>query len=259
MGRMAKELHDLVIPTAASTHGDSISRKNTVCKAHQEITDARHIAMHELRARRLSTWPDSRAKRMFDLLGALLLLPPALLLMAIVAVAIKLTSPGPVLFRQWRCGKNGHQFQLLKFRSMRTSRSQTGPGLTYVNDPRVTPVGRVIRKWKLDELPQLFNLIRGDMSLVGPRPDLPEYIGALPDPHRQVLRLRPGITSIATLRFRHEDELLSKVPAAALTAYYVANILPQKVNMELDYAWRASLFSDLAVVLRTARDILQCD
>jgi lipopolysaccharide/colanic/teichoic acid biosynthesis glycosyltransferase len=205
----------------------------------------------------LSRWPDSRAKRLIDVFGAVMLLVPALPLMATVAVVIKLTSPGPVLFQQIRCGRDGRRFHVLKFRSMRHARSHTGPGLTCSNDTRVTPVGRVIRKWKLDELPQLFNVICGEMSLVGPRPDLPEYLDALPSAQRQVLHLKPGITSIATLRFRNEEELLSKVPTEALTSYYIANVLPQKIKMELDYASQASLFSDLAVLLRTVVAIFQ--
>ena len=204
----------------------------------------------------LSRWPDSQAKRLLDVFGALLLLVPALPLMGIVAVVIKLTSPGPVLFPQIRCGRNGRLFHVLKFRSMRHGRAD-GPGVTCSNDTRVTPVGRVIRKWKVDELPQLFNVIRGEMSLVGPRPDLPEYLDALPAAQRQVLHLKPGITSVATLRFRNEEELLSTVPVESLIGYYIANVLPQKVKMELDYACQASLFSDLAVLLRTVGAILQ--
>jgi lipopolysaccharide/colanic/teichoic acid biosynthesis glycosyltransferase len=114
-----------------------------------------------------------------------------------------------------------------------------------------------MRKWKLDELPQLLNVIRGEMSLVGPRPDLPEYLDALPAAQRQVLHLKPGITSIATLRFRNEEELLSTVPAELLVEYYIANILPQKIKMEIDYACQASLFSDVAVLFRTAGAIFQ--
>jgi lipopolysaccharide/colanic/teichoic acid biosynthesis glycosyltransferase len=205
----------------------------------------------------LSNWPHSRTKRQIDVIGAVLLLVPALPLMAIVAVVIKLTSPGPVLFQQIRYGRDGHRFRLLKFRSMRHGRSHNGPSLTSSSDTRVTPVGRVIRKWKLDELPQLFNVIRGEMSLVGPRPDLPEYLDALHATLRQVLHLKPGITSVATLRFRNEEELLSTVPAEALNVYYIANVLPQKVNMEIDYACQASLFSDLVVILRTVWALFQ--
>ena len=205
----------------------------------------------------LSRWPDSRAKRLIDVIGAVMLLALGLPLMAIVAVIIKLTSPGPVFFQQLRYGKAGRRFHVLKFRSMRHERNHSAPGLTSSNDARVTPVGRVLRKWKLDELPQLLNVIRGEMSLVGPRPDLPEYLDALPAPHRQVLHLKPGITSIATLRFRNEEELLSTVPAESLVEYYVANVLPQKVKMEIDYAWRASLFRDVVVLLRTALAIFQ--
>jgi len=204
-----------------------------------------------------SSWPHSRAKRVIDVIGAVLLLVPALPLMAIVAIMIKLTSPGPVLFRQIRCGRCGKRFSLLKFRSMRHGRSHAGPGLTTSNDTRVTPVGRVIRNCKLDELPQLLNVIRGEMSLVGPRPDLPEYLDALPAAQRLVLDLKPGITSIATLRFRNEEELLSTVPSETLTAYYMASLLPRKVNMELDYACQASLLSDVVVLLQTVGAILQ--
>ena len=205
----------------------------------------------------LSRWPDSRTKRLMDIIGAVLALLPALPLMAVVAGVIKLTSPGPVLFQQIRCGKGGQRFQLLKFRSMYDARSHPGPGLTSSNDTRVTRVGRVIRKWKLDELPQLFNVVRGEMSLVGPRPDLPEYLDALSAAQRQILRLKPGITSIATLRFRKEEELLSTIPSDALSTYYIANILPQKINIELDYSYQASLLSDLAVLVRTVRAIFQ--
>jgi lipopolysaccharide/colanic/teichoic acid biosynthesis glycosyltransferase len=189
--------------------------------------------------------------------GAVLLLVAVLPLMVVVAVVIKVTSPGPVLFQQIRCGRDGRRFHVLKFRSMRHGRSHRGPGVTCRTDTRVTPVGRVIRKWKLDELPQLFNVIRGEMSLVGPRPDLPEYLDALPPALRPVLQLKPGVTSIATLRFRNEEELLSRVPTESLTAYYIANVLPQKTRMELDYASQASLFSDVAVLLRTAVAIFQ--
>lgn len=204
-----------------------------------------------------SRWPDSRAKRLIDFIGAVVLLVPALPLMAIVAVVIKLTSPGPVFFRQIRCGRDGHRFHLLKFRSMRHGQNHNGPGITSSNDTRVTPVGRVIRRWKLDELPQLLNVIRGEMSLVGPRPDLPEYLDALPAAQRQVLHLKPGITSVATIRFRNEEEVLSTVPAESLVDYYIANVLPQKANMEMDYASQASLVTDLAVLLRSVGAIFQ--
>jgi lipopolysaccharide/colanic/teichoic acid biosynthesis glycosyltransferase len=204
-----------------------------------------------------SSWPDSRAKRLIDFIGAVVLLVPALPLMAIVAVVVRLTSPGPVFFRQIRCGKGGYSFHLLKFRSMRHEQNHSGPGLTSSNDTRVTPVGRVIRRWKLDELPQLLNVISGEMSLVGPRPDLPEYLDALPAAQRQVLHLKPGITSIATIRFRNEAEVLSTVPAESLIDYYIANVLPRKANMEMDYASQASLVTDLAVLLRTVGAIFQ--
>jgi len=234
-----------------------LGRSDWDAKAH-EIKGARHLRRQgALLMPPPSTWPDSRAKRLIDVIGALLLLVPALPLMAIVAVVIKLTSPGPALFRQIRCGRDGQRFHLLKFRSMRHGRNHSGPGLTSSNDTRVTPVGRVIRRWKLDELPQLLNVIRGEMSLVGPRPDLPQYLDALPAAQGQLLHLKPGITSSATLRFRNEEELLSKVPGESLIDYYIANVLPQKAKMEIDYASQASLVSDLVVLLRTVGAIFQ--
>src|SRR5712692_8714855 len=149
----------------------------------------------------VSPWCDSVLKRGFDIFGAILLLVLLSPLMIAVAILVKLTSRGPVLFRQRRPGKNGHEFTILKFRTMIDGRRHEGPAVTRPFDPRVTWFGRFMRRWKLDELPQLFNVIRGEMSFVGPRP-LPTQHWEQPFMQEEatcVLSVRPGITSQATV------------------------------------------------------------
>ena len=162
-----------------------------------------------------SVWNQSRGKRLFDLFLAAALLVLVTPLMLAVAFVVKLTSRGPIFYRQWRVGQEGREFQLIKFRTMRHAR-QPGPSVTRAGDPRITAAGRVLRKWKLDELPQLFNIIRGEMSFVGPRPDVAEYLASLNGEQRKILCLRPGITGLATLHYHDEEQLLSSVPGAQL-------------------------------------------
>src|ERR1700752_233122 len=159
---------------------------------------------------------------------ALVLLAPALL---IVGVFIVLESGWPVLFRQIRIGRNGEQFQLLKFRTMRKGKG--GPSLTVGADARITVVGRILRKFKVDELPQLWNVVRGEMSLVGPRPEVPEFVALYPtDGRDQVLSVRPGITDETSLQYRHESKLLRG--ASAPRATYVEEIIPAKLRSYVD-------------------------
>jgi lipopolysaccharide/colanic/teichoic acid biosynthesis glycosyltransferase len=201
----------------------------------------------------ISNWCTAPGKRAFDLLctiPAVVALAPVMLL---IGAGVKVTSGSPVIFRQKRFGRNGCEFQCMKFRTMKQS---TGVGVTQAGDARVTPIGRILRKWKLDELPQLINVIRGEMSLVGPRPDLPEFIMELDSPRRNGLAsLTPGVTGWATLKFRHEEELLAGVPPQELRSYYVREVLPKKSDLDLDYASRASFVSDLMILLRTVAAI----
>jgi lipopolysaccharide/colanic/teichoic acid biosynthesis glycosyltransferase len=205
----------------------------------------------------VTPWCLSLGKRLFDLVVATLLLAGVSPLMILVAIIIKLTSPGPVLFKQQRLGQNGEPFVLLKFRSMVNGSHKAGPGLTQKGDPRVSPCGRFLRKWKLDELPQLLNVVRGDMSMVGPRPDLAEHFAELPPKERTVLRLRPGVTGMASLKFRNEEELLAGIPVHELKRAYVTHVKPVKIALDMQYAQRATLVSDLGVLIRTATAILQ--
>ncbi len=202
----------------------------------------------------VSNWCSSPGKRAIDLLcsiPALIVLAPFMLL---IAASARLSSDSPVLFRQKRCGRNGCEFECIKFRTMTHS---AGMGVTQAGDARITRLGRILRKWKLDELPQLINVICGEMSLVGPRPDLPEFIAELDAASRRSLAsLTPGITGWATLHFRHEEELLAKIPPEELRSYYVREVLPRKVALDVDYASRATLWSDLMILIRTAKAIL---
>ncbi len=169
--------------------------------------------------------------------------------MLILALAVKLSSPGPIFFRQRRCGKNGACFDVLKFRTM--THGARGVGLTRAGDARVTRIGRILRKWKLDEFPQLVNVLRGEMSLVGPRPDVPEYFEQSSEEVQQVLKLTPGISGWASIHFRNEEELLTQAHVDELQEFYVTRLLPLKARLDLQYAAEATLLSDIAVLLRT--------
>ena len=148
---------------------------------------------------------------------------------------------------------------MLKFRTMYShSANSSGPLITRSGDSRVTPVGRWLRKWKLDELPQLVNVLMGDMSLVGHRPDMLKYMQTLTGQDRNILYFRPGITSPASLRFRNEEQVLAKVPPEEMEQFYISNLLPQKVRMDLDYAERATFLTDCGILLRTAFSVLGC-
>src|SRR6195952_780262 len=179
-------------------------------------------------------------KRAFDLVAAIVGLALFGLPMLAIAAWIKLDSPGPVFFRQERVGRHGKVFRIHKFRTMRVDAEQRGPQLTVGADARVTRVGRVLRANRLDELPQFFDVLAGDMSLVGPRPDVPRYVDQWPPALRdRVLAVRPGITDPASLQFRDEATLLAQ--AADPEREYRDVILPRKLAVAADYADRASL------------------
>lgn len=199
----------------------------------------------------VTPWSVSIRKRVFDAFVAGFALIATSPLMAIAAVLVLGTSRGPVLFRQTRVGQAGRRFTLFKFRSMRV-RTEKDSCLTCQGDNRVTKVGRILRKTKLDELPQLYNVLRGDMSMIGPRPDVPEYVATLPAELRQVLLLRPGVTSSASILFRNEEALLAHVPPEKLHEFYCDTLFPRKVQLDLDYARSASFLRDLQLIAKTA-------
>ncbi len=187
-------------------------------------------------------------RRAFDTLCAaagLALLSP---LFAVVALAIKLSDGGAVLYRQQRIGQGFRPFFVYKFRTMVPGADLMGPAITPSQDSRVTRLGRFLRRYKLDELPQLVNVLRGEMALVGPRPEVPTYVERFRTEYTRLLRFQPGITDPATLAFANEEEMLSG-PDSDET--YAAEILPKKLTLSLDYSQRRTWRSDLAVVLRT--------
>ncbi|MBK9537710.1 MAG: sugar transferase [Flavobacteriales bacterium] len=188
-------------------------------------------------------------KRLFDLVfsaTALLLLLPLLL---VLAAAVAMGSPGGALFRQERVGLNGRSFQLLKFRSMRPGSEAEGQITIGGNDPRITRVGRVLRKTKLDELPQLWNVLLGDMSLVGPRPEVPRYVALYSPEQRTVLSVRPGITGASSLAYFEESELLARSSDPHRT--YVEKMMRDKLALEIEYVRTRSFGMDLAILWRT--------
>ncbi|KQV47069.1 hypothetical protein ASC95_26560 [Pelomonas sp. Root1217] len=192
-------------------------------------------------------------KRLFDVVSAalgLLVLAPLLLL---AAVWIKLDSPGPVLFRQTRVGRLGVPFTIHKFRTMRVA---PGPAITVGADPRITRSGHFLRQTKLDELPQLWDVLRGAMSLVGPRPELARYVELYPAELRErVLAVRPGITDPASLAFSHEAELLAAAQDAERE--YREVVMPAKLKLSAEYAASASLMTDLRLILATLARVLR--
>ena len=188
-------------------------------------------------------------KRAFDLVVALLGLVLLSPLMAIAALLVKLDSKGPIFFRQERMGKGFRPFFIYKFRTMVHDPGGAGRRFTVGNDPRITRVGTLLRKTKIDELPQLFNVLKGEMTFVGPRPEVREFVELFREDYEEILKIRPGITDLASLKYRDEATFLGKFnnPAEA----YVTQILPDKIRLGKDYIGRSSFFFDLRVILKT--------
>lgn len=191
-------------------------------------------------------------KRLFDFLCAflgMLVLSPVFILFSIL---IKLDSTGPIFFRQKRVGLHGKDFSIYKFRSMRVAQDKKALKITVGKDNRITKLGAFIRKTKLDELPQLINIIKGDMSLVGPRPEVPEYVKYYSDNDKKIIfSVRPGITDIASIRFRNESDILATKnnPEQA----YIDEIMPIKLRYCRFYVKKQSLFLDIKLILQTLK------
>lgn len=179
----------------------------------------------------------------------LFILSPLFLL---ISVLIKLTSKGPIFFKQKRVGLNGKEFILLKFRTMKADND--GPKITTKNDLRITPIGRILRKSKLDEFPQLINVLKGEMALVGPRPEVKEYVELNPDLWKVILKVRPGITDPVTLKLRNEEELLQK--AESPEEFYSKYLSKYKADGYLDYIKKRGIFYDVKIMTRTLLGVI---
>lgn len=190
------------------------------------------------------------AKRLMDLgvssLGLVLLSP----VLMVIAAAVKAADRGPVLFRHQRVGRDGRLFGMWKFRTMVPGADKMGPGVTRGGDARITRLGRWLRKTKLDELPQLWNVLTGDMTLVGPRPEVPQYVERYTPEQRAVLALTPGLTDRASLEFVDEEELLRS--AKNLEQFYMEHCVPRKIELNLEHWRKASLWEDIKVLFSTA-------
>jgi len=187
-------------------------------------------------------------KRVFDLTLSFSFLGLTFPFLLAIALAILLDSPGPVLFKGRRVGVDGREFDILKFRTMVDQAPASSPAITGKKDPRITRVGRFLRKHKLDEIPQLLNVLRGEMSLVGPRPEDPKYVRTYTPEQREVLSVRPGIASPAAVRFRHEEAILADVPFEDLDGVYLNEILPEKLALDLEYVRRHSIALDIRIL-----------
>lgn len=193
-------------------------------------------------------------KRAFDVVFSLLGIVAFLPVMVLCAVLVKFTSTGPIIFRQQRVGRDFQPFHILKFRSMVVDAPSQGAQITVDRDPRITGIGRVMRKLKLDELPQLFNVLRGDMSFVGPRPEVQEYVDLFRDDYKTLLSVRPGITDPGSIAFRHEEDILAAAADPRLA--YVAEVLPEKIRLSKVYVVNSSIWLDIQLIFQTLLSVV---
>ncbi len=194
------------------------------------------------------------AKRVFDIIVALIMLVFLILPILVIAVIVKATSPGHVFFRQERVTSYGRHFRIFKFRTMVENAEALGTQVTTDADSRVTPIGRFLRKYRLDELPQVFNVLGGSMSFVGTRPEVPRYVEQYQDEYYATLLLPAGITSLASIMYKDEEKLLSSAEDA--DRVYVRDVLPEKMKYNLAYTKNFGFFSDIKLMFKTVKEVV---
>ncbi len=192
------------------------------------------------------------AKRAFDVVSSSIALVILVPVFALIGLAIAITSPGPIFYKASRVGMKGKVFKMYKFRTMVVDADKIGPGLTVRNDQRITSTGRFLRKSKLDELPQLINVLRGEMSIVGPRPEDSRYVALYTPSQRAVLNVRPGITSPASVHYRDESSLIT---GADWETHYIQEIMPNKLRLDMEYAQQPSVRRDLGLIVKTVQKL----
>ena len=240
---------------------DSPQRKKTVPPQPSAPGDIARFGPDETV---ISVWPQPPrregglyprvGKRIIDTVGALVGLVITSPVLLLCAVAVRLDSRGPVFFRQRRVGQYGRTFQIFKFRTMFDSTDKNGSKLTAFGDARITKVGKILRMTKLDEIPQLVNVVRGEMSLVGPRPEVPEYTEKYTLKERKVLEVRPGITGPASLAYIDEEQILAA--AADRERFYVNTIMRRKLRFDLAYCRNVCLLGDARIIIRTGGSLV---
>lgn len=204
---------------------------------------------------RVNSFYGKYGKRVFDLLisipSIIILLP----VFIIIAALIKLESSGPIVFSQERIGRYGRPFRIYKFRTMVKNAPEIGTSITSANDPRITKVGKFLRKFKIDEILQIINVIKGDMSIIGPRPEIKKYIDMFKEDYKEILRIRPGMTDYASITFRNEEEFLSKF--SNIEEGYIKEVLPQKIELYKRYLKDMSLITDVKIFFKTIWKVLR--
>jgi lipopolysaccharide/colanic/teichoic acid biosynthesis glycosyltransferase len=192
-------------------------------------------------------------KRFFDLILSLMGLLITVPILFLITILIKISSSGPVFYKQVRVGKNNKDFEIFKFRTMHLNADKKGLLTVGGRDPRVTSIGYYLRKFKLDELPQLINVFKGDMSFVGPRPEVRQFVNLYSEIQKKVLNVKPGITDLASIEFRNENEILSKEEDPK--QYYIDYIMPKKLEINLKYINQRNLLKDFVVIIKTIKVI----
>lgn len=196
-------------------------------------------------------------KRVFDIIVSLILLVFLIIPIAVISILIKVNSPGPVLFKQKRVTTYGRVFKIYKFRTMVVNAESLGSKVTTKNDARVTSIGKTLRKFRLDELPQIFNVIGGSMSFVGTRPEVQKYVDLYEDEYYATLLLPAGITSLTSIKFKDEENLLSAiVDTEKIDETYVKTILPQKMEYNLQYTKEFGFLSDIKIMFKTVKEVI---
>ncbi len=196
-------------------------------------------------------------KRVFDIIVSLILLVFLIIPIAVISILIKVNSPGPVLFKQKRVTTYGRIFKIYKFRTMVVNAESLGSKVTTKNDSRITSIGKTLRKFRLDELPQIFNVIGGSMSFVGTRPEVQKYVDLYEDEYYATLLLPAGITSLTSIKFKDEENLLSAiVDTEKIDETYVKTILPQKMEYNLQYTKEFGFLSDIKIMFKTVKEVI---
>ncbi|EIF2086634.1 sugar transferase [Clostridium perfringens] len=195
------------------------------------------------------------AKRMFDLFFSLIGIIITIPIFILVSIMIKLTSKGPIIFKQERVGKNKKIFYIYKFRTMTDCDDRASDRqVTVINDQRITRIGRILRKYKIDELPQLYNVLKGDMSFVGPRPEVKKYVKFYEEEYDEILKIKPGITDLASIEYIDENTIISKYSDPE--KIYIEEVLPKKLMLNKRYIEEMSIKNDILLILKTIKKII---